>query len=64
VELWTSAWTRPWGTSCLSRDAHALLVARPRPFHREVAQGLCDDLLSSVALARQRESCRLLVARR
>ena len=63
VELWDERLDQAMGHIMLSRDAHALLVA-PATAHfiAKLAQGLCDDLLSSVALARQRESCRLLVA--
>jgi phosphopantothenoylcysteine decarboxylase/phosphopantothenate--cysteine ligase len=63
VELWDERLDQAMGHIMLSRDAHALLVA-PATAHfiAKLAQGLCDDLLSSVALARRRESCRLLVA--
>jgi len=63
VELWDERLDQAMGHIVLSRDADALLVA-PATAHfiAKLAQGLCDDLLSSVALARPRERCRLLVA--
>jgi phosphopantothenoylcysteine decarboxylase/phosphopantothenate--cysteine ligase len=63
VELWDERFDQAMGHIVLSRDADALLVA-PATAHviAKLANGLCDDLLSSVALARPRERCRLLVA--
>jgi phosphopantothenoylcysteine decarboxylase / phosphopantothenate---cysteine ligase len=63
VELWDERFDQAMGHIVLSRDADALLVA-PATAHviAKLAHGLCDDLLSSVALARPRERCRLLVA--
>lgn len=63
VELWDERLDQAMGHIMLSRDAAALLVAPATAnFIAKLAQGLSDDLLSSVALARQRERCRLLVA--
>jgi phosphopantothenoylcysteine decarboxylase / phosphopantothenate---cysteine ligase len=63
VELWDERLDQAMGHIVLSRDADALLVAPATAnFIAKLAQGLCDDLLSSVAVARQRERCRLLVA--
>ena len=63
VELWDERFQGAMGHIVLSRDADALLIA-PATANviAKLAHGLCDDLLSSVALARQRERCRLLVA--
>ena len=47
----------------LSRDADAILVAPASAnFLAKLAQGLCDDLLSTLVLARRTAHCRLLVA--
>jgi len=63
VELWDERLDQAMGHIMLSRDADALLVA-PATAHfiAKLAHGLCDDLLSTLALARPRERCRLLVA--
>jgi phosphopantothenoylcysteine decarboxylase / phosphopantothenate---cysteine ligase len=63
VELWDERLDQGMGHINLSRDADALLVA-PATAHfiAKLAHGLCDDLLSSLALARRRERCLLLVA--
>jgi phosphopantothenoylcysteine decarboxylase/phosphopantothenate--cysteine ligase len=63
LELWDERLDQAMGHIMLSREADALLVA-PATAHfiAKLAGGLCDDLLSSVALARPRERCRLLVA--
>ncbi|HEX4584723.1 MAG TPA: bifunctional phosphopantothenoylcysteine decarboxylase/phosphopantothenate--cysteine ligase CoaBC [Burkholderiaceae bacterium] len=63
VELWDERLDQAMGHIVLSRDADALLVA-PATAHfiAKLAHGLCDDLLSSVAVARPRERCLLLVA--
>ncbi|HUD25555.1 MAG TPA: bifunctional phosphopantothenoylcysteine decarboxylase/phosphopantothenate--cysteine ligase CoaBC [Burkholderiaceae bacterium] len=61
--LWDERFDQGMGHITLSRDADALLVA-PATAHfiAKLAHGLSDDLLSTLALARQRERCRLLVA--
>ena len=47
----------------LSRDADAILVApASADFMAKLANGLCDDLLSTLVLARRPAQCRLLVA--
>jgi phosphopantothenoylcysteine decarboxylase/phosphopantothenate--cysteine ligase len=47
----------------LSRDADAILVApASADFMAKLAHGLCDDLLSTLVLARRRPQCRLLLA--
>src|ERR1700758_604730 len=63
TQLWDDRFEMGMGHIVLSRDADALVVA-PATAHfiAKLAHGLCDDLLSSVALARPRERCRLLVA--
>src|ERR1700719_3919703 len=63
VELWDERFETGMGHITLSRDADALVVA-PATAHfiAKLAHGLCDDLLSTLALARPRERCRLLVA--
>jgi len=63
MELWDERLDQGMGHIMLSRDADALLVA-PASAHfiAKLAHGLCDDLLSTLALARPRERCRLLVA--
>jgi len=46
-----------------SRDADAILVAPATAnFLAKLASGLCDDLLSAMALARRRPQCKLLLA--
>jgi phosphopantothenoylcysteine decarboxylase / phosphopantothenate---cysteine ligase len=63
VELWDERLDQAMGHIVLSRDADALLVAPATAnFIAKLAQGLCDDLLSAVAVARPRERCQLLVA--
>ena len=63
VELWDERPDQAMGHIVLSRDADALVVAPATAnFIAKLAQGLCDDLLSSVAVARPRERCQLLVA--
>ncbi|HEY4037293.1 MAG TPA: bifunctional phosphopantothenoylcysteine decarboxylase/phosphopantothenate--cysteine ligase CoaBC, partial [Burkholderiaceae bacterium] len=63
VELWDERLDQAMGHIVLSRDADALLVAPATAnFIAKLAQGLCDDLLTSVAVARPRERCQLLVA--
>ncbi len=63
VELWDERLEQAMGHITLSREADALVVA-PATAHfiAKLAHGLCDDLLSTLALARPRERCRLLVA--
>jgi phosphopantothenoylcysteine decarboxylase/phosphopantothenate--cysteine ligase len=63
VELWDERLDQAMGHIVLSRDADALLVAPATAnFIAKLAQGLADDLLSAVALARPRDRCKLLVA--
>ncbi len=63
VELWDERFDQGMGHIHLSRGADALLVA-PATAHfiAKLAHGLCDDLLSTLAVARDAERCRLLVA--
>src|SRR5258708_29380022 len=63
ISLWDERFETGMGHITLSRDADALLVA-PATAHfiAKLAHGVCDDLLSTLALARPRERCRLLVA--
>jgi phosphopantothenoylcysteine decarboxylase / phosphopantothenate---cysteine ligase len=63
VELWDERLDQAMGHIVLSRDADALVVA-PATAHfiAKLANGLCDDLLSAVAVARPRDRCRLLLA--
>ncbi len=63
VELWDERLDQAMGHIMLSRNADALLVA-PATAHfiAKLAGGLCDDLLSTLALARPRPGCPLLVA--
>jgi phosphopantothenoylcysteine decarboxylase/phosphopantothenate--cysteine ligase len=63
VELWDERLELGMGHITLSRHADALVVA-PATAHfiAKLAHGLCDDLLSALAVARQRERCPLLVA--
>jgi phosphopantothenoylcysteine decarboxylase / phosphopantothenate---cysteine ligase len=62
-DLWDERFDQAMGHINLSRQAHALLVA-PATAHfiAKLAHGLCDDLLSTLAVARQRERCPLLLA--
>src|ERR1700751_1038076 len=58
VELWDERLDQAMGHIVLSRDAEALVVApATADFIAKLAQGLCDDLLSTLALARPRERC-------
>jgi len=65
--VYTSAWDSRVANAmphiALSRDADALLVA-PASAHfiARVAHGMADDLLTTLALARPREQCALLLA--
>ena len=63
VELWDERFDQAMGHISLSRSADALLVA-PATAHfiAKLAHGLCDDLLSTLAVARPRGRCPLLVA--
>jgi phosphopantothenoylcysteine decarboxylase/phosphopantothenate--cysteine ligase len=62
-DLWDARVPDGMAHIALSRDADAILVA-PASAHflAKLANGLCDDLLSTLALARRPEQCRLLVA--
>ena len=63
VELWDERFDQGMGHITLSRKADALLVA-PASAHfiAKLAHGLCDDLLSTLAVARPRDRCLLVVA--
>jgi len=62
-DLWDARVPDGMAQIALSRDADAILVA-PASAHflAKLAHGLCDDLLSTLALARRPEHCKLLVA--
>jgi phosphopantothenoylcysteine decarboxylase/phosphopantothenate--cysteine ligase len=62
VELWDERFDQGMGHISLSRGADVLLVA-PATAHflAKLAHGLCDDLLSTLAVARPRERCPLAV---
>jgi len=62
-DLWDERFETGMGHIGLARAADALLIA-PATAHciAKLAHGLCDDLLSTLALARSRESCALVVA--
>jgi phosphopantothenoylcysteine decarboxylase / phosphopantothenate---cysteine ligase len=61
-DLWDGRFDQAMGHIHLSRQAHALVVA-PATAHfiAKLAHGLCDDLLSTLAVARQRERCPLVL---
>jgi phosphopantothenoylcysteine decarboxylase/phosphopantothenate--cysteine ligase len=63
VELWDERLELGMGHITLSRHADALVVA-PATAHfiAKLAHGLCDDLLSTLAVARPRSRCPLLLA--
>ncbi len=62
-DLWDARVGDGMAHIALSRDADAILVAPASAnFMARVAQGLCDDLLSTLVLARRAEQCRLLLA--
>ncbi len=62
-DLWDVRVPDGMGHIALSRDADAILVApASADLMARLAHGLCDDLLSTLALARRRERCRLLLA--
>jgi phosphopantothenoylcysteine decarboxylase/phosphopantothenate--cysteine ligase len=62
-DLWDARVPDGMAHIALSRDADAILVA-PASAHfiAKLAHGLCDDLLSTLALARRPGHCKLLVA--
>jgi phosphopantothenoylcysteine decarboxylase/phosphopantothenate--cysteine ligase len=63
TELWDQRLDQGMGHITLSRDADVLLVApATADFIAKLAHGRCDDLLSTLAVARRRDRCRLLVA--
>jgi len=62
-DLWDERVADGMAHIALSRDADAILVAPATAnFLAKLANGLCDDLLSSLVLARRPEQCRLLLA--
>jgi phosphopantothenoylcysteine decarboxylase/phosphopantothenate--cysteine ligase len=62
-DLWDDRFATGMGHIELSRGADALLVAPATAnFIAKLAGGQCDDLLSTLAVARERQRCRLLVA--
>jgi len=62
-DLWDRDIPDGMGHISLTRDADALLVAPASAnLMARLAAGICDDLLSAMALARRRASCRLLLA--
>lgn len=62
-DLWDARVPDGMAHIALSRDADALLVApASAQFIAKLANGLCDDLLSTLALARRPAQCKLLVA--
>jgi phosphopantothenoylcysteine decarboxylase/phosphopantothenate--cysteine ligase len=62
-DLWDGRVPDAMGHIELSRGADAILVApASADFLAKLANGLCDDLLSTMVLASRRSSCRLLVA--
>jgi phosphopantothenoylcysteine decarboxylase/phosphopantothenate--cysteine ligase len=62
-DLWDGRVPDGMGHIELSRDADAIVVApASADFLAKLANGICDDLLSTMALARRRSQCRLLVA--
>jgi len=62
VELWDDRFEQGMGHINLTRHADVVLVA-PATAHfiAKLAHGLCDDLLSTLAVARRREQCPLVV---
>jgi phosphopantothenoylcysteine decarboxylase/phosphopantothenate--cysteine ligase len=62
-DLWDTRFEQAMGHISLSRAAHALVVA-PATAHfiARLAHGLCDDLLTTLAVARPRERCPLVLA--
>jgi phosphopantothenoylcysteine decarboxylase/phosphopantothenate--cysteine ligase len=63
ADLWDPRVTDGMAHISLSREADAILVA-PASANTlaKLANGLCDDLLSTLVLARRREHCKLLLA--
>jgi len=62
-DLWDARVPDGMAHIALSRDADAIVVAPASAnFLAKLAHGLCDDLLSTLVLARRREQCQLLVA--
>jgi len=62
-DLWDARIPDGMAHIALSRDADAIVVAPASAnFLARLANGLCDDLLSTLVLARRSAQCRLLVA--
>ncbi len=62
-DLWDSRIADGMAHIALSREADAILVApASADFIAKIAVGACDDLLSTLVLARRRAQCRLLLA--
>jgi len=62
-DLWDARVSDGMAHIALSRDADAIVVAPASAnFLAKLAHGQCDDLLSTLALARRPDRCKLLVA--
>jgi len=62
-DLWDARVADGMAHIALTRDADAIVVAPASAnFLAKLANGQCDDLLSTLALARRPEQCKLLVA--
>jgi phosphopantothenoylcysteine decarboxylase/phosphopantothenate--cysteine ligase len=62
-DLWDARIADGMAHIALSREADAILVAPASAnLMARLANGLCDDLLATLALARRRTQCRLLLA--
>ncbi|SPJ17692.1 fused 4'-phosphopantothenoylcysteine decarboxylase; phosphopantothenoylcysteine synthetase, FMN-binding [Burkholderiales bacterium] len=62
-DLWDTRMSDGMAHIALSRDADAILVAPASAnFLAKIANGLCDDLLSTLVLARRSAQCKLLLA--
>ena len=63
TDLWDTRFTHNMAHIDLTRNADALIIA-PATAHviARLAHGLCDDLLTTLALARPRTSCPLFIA--
>ena len=63
TDLWDTRFTHNMAHIDLTRNADALIIA-PATAHviARLAHGLCDDLLTTLALARPRASCPLFIA--
>jgi phosphopantothenoylcysteine decarboxylase/phosphopantothenate--cysteine ligase len=62
-DLWDARVSDGMGHIALSRDADAIVVApASADLMARLAHGLGDDLLSTLALARRRDQCRLVLA--